>query len=332
MLILGVVCACPNGPGRQCTVYGACQQRCPNAVHRSHDGVPIIYESGDERELVAGDNKQVMKCINKRRVETCSVTLDLELKYMHLLNKVFSPLVCRLIKKNQLSLCRLKIWVCSLRRNLQPQMYNEQQVEKILNLFFPQWYDTIWLRMLIDKIEQHLGRELDVKKSLWEFDSSVDQFLSARVFLQGVDTKGQPHALLCIDPEWNRYPAYEFHLIYKRAVAALKQVRGCNYTVLFCTVLKACVIQKQVDGVIRKFKQAIVKETACDVDHYSIDNGFPDGLEEVGPSIPRMIVTGMDLTIPVLMQSDDYGYSQLELYDKNAERYVLMECLKPFFG
>ena len=120
---LGVICVCPNGPGRQCTVYGACQQRCPNAVHRSHDGVPIICESGHECELV--EDKQVMKCINKRRAETCSVTLDLELKYKHLLNKEFSPLVCQLIKMNQFTLCHLKIWVCSLRRNLQPQMYNE---------------------------------------------------------------------------------------------------------------------------------------------------------------------------------------------------------------
>ena len=245
--------------------------------------------------------------------------------YKHLINEEILPLLTRAIETNRLSLSLLKTLIINMRRNLKSLVYPEQRVEKVLRESFPRWYDTDLLRNLLDHLGKYIIREdLDnMKRSIQTFNSTVDEFFASRVFLEGVGEDKQRSALVSIDPEWSLYPAKEFHLIYSRAAKALKDKRGSEFTIYFCSVLKECVIRTKIGRIITEFEKEIAKEYG--------GGTFPPGVKEESEQGATMLVTGKSLYFAI-DESDMAvnGISGCSMFDEKQPG--LLDYIKPFIN
>lgn len=302
-------------------MYKVCKGRCPNVVSQENNGLPIIPESAEEQSL--GDNWPI---INEKRAKRAGDTRKIYLWYQRLLTEEFSPLIQGFLKAQKLSLGCLKRWIITMRPNLR-SLHQEQDVDVILRLFYPPWYDTIWLSKLIERLEQHLNTDLEIKQSLLTFNSDVDQYFSKRAFVKGGDSLGKPVAMVSIDHEWQNYPAHDFHIIYGRAVKALEQVSGCSFGIFFCTILKEYVIEHKINSAIIKFKEAVID----DIKH---DDRFKSSIETEITSFSNkgasvLVVGKVEMAIPDLKEG--CSCAQLEVYLK-SEPVTLPECYKSFNG
>ena len=317
---------CTNNTSCPCSVYKACKRRCPNAIHRGHNGLPIIMESDEEQDLE--NNELALTWINKRRAERSNNTRRIYSRYERMLTKEFIPQICSLIEMERITVSRLKTWIISMCSSLR-SIYEKQDVELVLKSFFPPWYDTTRLSKLIERLERHIGIELKVKQSLQEFNSSVDQFFANRVFLEGNGSDGQPVVVMPIDPEWNRYPAHDFYLIYNRVVESLRQVKGRNFTVLFCTILKERVIENKIKDAISGLKDTVAEDIKCDGDKSVVDSKFLVSLEETYSDDTSMLVTGKELGILI----EEVNGCSVHIYEAfRAEQTKLADWLKPFIN
>ena len=303
-------------------MYKVCKGRCPNVVSRENNGLPIIPESTEEQSLE--DSRSIIEWINKKRAERADDTRKMYLWYQHLLSEKFSPLIHGILKAHKLSLNRLKRWIITMRPNLR-SLHQEQDVDVVLGSFYPPWYDTIWLSKLIERLEQHLNTDLEIKQSLLKFNSGVDHYFSKRAFVKGSDSLGEPVAMVSIDHEW-QYPAHDFHLIYGRVVKALEQVSSCSFGILFCTVLKEYVVEHKINSAIIKFKEAIT-------DDIKYDNRFKSpevtSFSNKGPEASMLVVGKVEIAVPDLKEG--CSCAQLEVYLK-SEPVTLPECYKSFNG
>ena len=311
-------------------MYNACKRRCPSVVFQESNGLPIIIESNEEQALE--DNQLIVKWINKKRREREDDTRRIYSLYQRLLTEEFSPLVHGFLETQKLSLNRLKRWIITMRPNLR-SLYQEEDVEVVLKLFYPPWYDTIWLSNIIERLERHLGIDLEIKQSLLKFNLSVDQYFSKRAFVKGVGTKSEPIAIISVDFEWQHYPAHDLHLIYSRAVRALEQVSDRTFTVFFCTVLKEYVIEHKINGTIIRLKEAVTKDIKYD-DRFksSAESGFTSCLEETCfNSVAAMLVIGKQFRIATPDLKEGCGCSLFEACAK-SEPAAPVGYLKPFNG
>ena len=196
-------------------------------------------------------------------------------------------------------------------------------MEKVLWECFPRWYDTDLLRNLLDQLGKYIIREdLDnMKRSIQTFNSTVDEFFASRVFLEGVGEDKQQSALVSIDPEWSRYPATEFRLIYSRAAKALRDKRGGEFTIYFCSVLKECVIRTKIGRIITEFEKEIAKEYG--------GGTFPPGVKESSEQGATMLVTGKSLHFAI-DESDVSGISGCSMFDEKQPG--LLDYIKPFIN
>ena len=303
-------------------MYKVCKGRCPSAVSQENSGLPIIPESAEEQSLQ--DNRSI---INEKRAKRVGDTRKIYTWYQRLLTEEFSPLIHGFLKAQKLSLGCLKRWIITMRPNLR-LLHQEQEVDVILGSFYPPWYDTIWLSKLIERLEQHLSTDLEIKQSLFKFNSGVDHYLSKRAFVKGGDSFGEPVAIVSVDHEWKNYPAHDFHLIYRRAVKALEQVSGCSFGILFCTVLKEYVIEHKINSAILKFKEAIIDDIKHDNRFKSMETEVTS-LSNKGPGACMLVVGKVEIAVPDLKEG--CSCAQLEVYLK-SEPVTLPECCKSFNG
>lgn len=258
---LGVPCACPSY--RPCSIYDTCRRGCIHIRDRLGIALPILRESGTERQFEAAN--EVMKHdVDTRRVKQSSNTRQLEGSYRQLLKGITSY-ISHLVQGGELSYSVLKRWVYSLRFDLRARILERDPgVEKMLNEFYSRFYDTERLRKLMVKVEAHLKRPPTMKMALQKFEEEVDMFLSSRVFLQGVNEDGQQNAIFCVDPEWSIYPAHDLYRIHERVREALQRVRRQFYfIVFFCTVLTEYVLLNNVDGFAQKIKDRVERQPVC---------------------------------------------------------------------
>lgn len=302
----GICCVCTNVAGRQCSVHDICKRRCPNVVYRGHNGLPTVTESDEERTLEG--NQPIMRQINKKRAERGANTRWIYSCYQRLLTDEISPLICSLVKTQKLTLSRLKTWI-AMQPNLR-SLCQEQDVEVVLKSFYPPWYNTIWLSKLIERLEQHLGVNLAIKQSLYEFNSSIDRYFSKRAFVKGIGANGESIAMISVDLEWQNYPAHDLYLIYDRAVRALERVSNRNFAILFCTVLKEYVIEHKINSAIIMFKEAVTEDIKRN-------------------HTTSVLVIGMEFKIVIPDLKEGCSCSQLEACVK-SEPATLAGCYKPF--
>ena len=306
-------------------MYKVCKGRCPNAVYQESNGLPVVLESDEEETLK--DNQPIMEGINRKRSERGDDTRRIYSWYQRLLMEEFGPLIHGLVRAQKLSLSRLKRWIITMRPNLR-SLNQEQDVEVILRSFYPAWYDTIWLSKLIERLEQHLKMDLEIKKFLLSFNSGVDHYFSKRAFLKG---GSELVAVISIDLEWKNYPAHDFHLIYDRAVRALEQVSNRTFTVLFCTVLKEYVIQHKINSAIIHIKEAVVEDIRHDYRFKSYaETDFTSSKEACSTNVASMLVVAKELGIPIPVK-EGCGCALFEVHSE-SEPATLAPCYKPFNG
>lgn len=226
-------------------------------------GLPILLESDTERQFEA--TSETMKHhVDTRRMERSKCTRRLEGNYRHLQKRITSY-ISHLVKDKKLPYSTLKRWVYSLRFDLKARIPERNPgVEKMLNAFYSQFYDTERLKELMVKVDGHLTTPPTVKRALQTFEDEVDAFLSSRVFLDGFNECGEQNAMFCVDPEWSVYPACDLYQIHKRVREALQRIRGELYVViLFCTVLTEYVVLSSVESFAQKMKERVERHPTC---------------------------------------------------------------------
>ena len=310
-------------------MYKICKHRCPSAVNQENNGLPIIMESTEEQALE--DNQPIVKWINKKRAKRADDTRQVYSRYQRLLTEEFGPLIHGLLKAQRLSLSRLKRWIITMRPHLR-SLYQEQDVDVILRSFYPPWYDTIWLSKLIERLEQYLRIDLEIKQSLLKFNTGVDHYFSRRAFVKGGGAIGEPIAVIPIDVEWQYYVAHDFHLIYGRAVRALEQVNDRNFTILFCSVLKEYVIEGKINSTIVKFKEIVIEDISHDDRFKSPTEIESMNLREAcSNGMASMLVVGEEFGVAIPDLKEGCGCALLEACLK-SEPVTLGGCYKPFNG
>ena len=255
IVCLGVTCACRSS--RRCSLYDICCRRCLRTVDRSGCGLPVLQESGTDRSY-ASSNKTVEQHVNANRDKWSKVTRQLQGKY-RLLQKRITTHLSSLVLDNELPYWSLKRCIHNLRRRLKDRaLGGNPGVENMLNEFYPPFYDVDSLKKLITRVEECLGRPIPVKAWLQCFEKEVDDFLSSRVILRGVDGDGHHNVIFCIDPEWSDYPACDLYKVHKRVGEALHRVRGQLFAVVyFCTVLKGYVLLSCIENFARKMREKV---------------------------------------------------------------------------
>jgi hypothetical protein len=207
-------------------------------------------------------------------------------------------------------------------------LQQEHDVDVVLRSFYPPWYDTLWLPKLIERLEEHLNTDLEIKQSLLNFNSGVDHYFSKRAFRKGGDSMGEPVAMVSIDYEWKHYPAHDFHLIYDRAVKALERVSDCSFGILFCTVLKEYIIEHKINSAIKKFEEAVIDDIKHD--DRSKSSEFTSLKEATSNKGASMLVVGkVEIPIPDLKEGCSCAQFEVRL---KSEPVTLPECYKPFNG
>lgn len=310
-------------------MYDICQRRCSHTRDHSGAGLPILQELDHER-LVENTNAIVKRNIDATRAMKSEETQNMDIMYRRLLRRI-TFIVLQLTSSQRLSMNRLKLWLYALQPKLHTRITETNPgVEKILNEFYPLWWDTGRLHKLIQKIE-HYTEPLSVADDLNRFKCEVDRYFNGRIVLDGVRENGELIALLSLDPEWHNYPARDLHQLYTRACEALMRGQGERFDVYFCTVLKEYMILKYVESFIHEIEHRVKESYACSsCDRYDIP--FPVGTQEVGCIDPCKFVSGIDLpkfTAPEI-KSYGCGCSLLNLAVAHERIPVMPETLKHF--
>ena len=168
----------------------------------------------------------------------------------------------------------------------------------------------------------YLTEDLKEKRSVQSFISTVDGFISKRVFDQWVGENKQLY--VCIDPEWSHYPATDFNRIYGRAEKALMRIRGCGFTIYFCTVLKECIIRAKKGGGLSKSERGIAE---------AVYGGWGSPTVEKEKFIDNtsVLVAGISKRLVLAEHESDEDASVIggcELFSEKQP--LLLDCIKPF--